>query len=119
MARGLQREGGREAFWRDALDRQRQSGLNVRQWCRREQVPESAFYFWRRQIVQRSADPARVDRPAFLPVTLALPMPEHPIVIRLRGGRVMRLAAAMDPRRVAELVHAIESQPARSQGAAS
>ena len=124
MAKGQRRDPKREAFWRNALARQRKSGLNVRQWCARERLPETAFYFWRRTIGQRDRDAARAavpvrqcspqairrrsPRPMFVPVTVAMPGPEHPIVIRLRGGRVMRLPVGMDARRVAELVHAIE-----------
>jgi hypothetical protein len=97
--------------------------LTVRQWCDRQRVAESAFYFWRRTIAQRDRDASRIGAPAFVPVTLAMPAcpelveraREHPIIIRLRGGRVMRLPVGMDARRVAELVHAIEGEPALSE----
>lgn len=153
MVKGQRRDDKREAFWREALARQRQSGRNVRQWCAGERLPETAFYFWRRTIAQRDQDAAganvpvrqcspravrqcspqavrrRSPEPMFVPVTVALPgCPElvergreHPIVIRLRGGRVMRLPVGMESRRVAELVHAIENASAlnESKGVAS
>ena len=143
MAKRHRRDPERETFWRKALARQQESGLNVRRWCSREDLPETAFYFWRRTIAQRDRDANRASlpvrqrspqavrqrspqavrqrspqavrrclpKPMFVPVTLAMPR-EHPIVIRLRGGRVMRLPLGMEARRVAELVHAIEDASA-------
>ena len=35
----------RDAFWRRVVREQRQSGLTVREFCRRRQLRESAFYF--------------------------------------------------------------------------
>ena len=52
MAR-RQRDPAKEAFWRKALQRFVSSGLSVREFCKREQVTESAFYAWRRTIGQR------------------------------------------------------------------
>lgn len=37
-------------FWRLAIELQRESGLSVRQFCRHEQLQESAFYMWRRKL---------------------------------------------------------------------
>jgi len=135
VAKRHRRDPERETFWRKALARQQESGLNVRRWCSREDLPETAFYFWRRTIAQRDRDANRASlpvrqrspqavrqrspqavrrclpKPMFVPVTLAMPR-EHPIVIRLRGGRVMRLPLGMEARRVAELVHAIEDASA-------
>jgi hypothetical protein len=119
VAKGLQRDGKREEFWRQALARQQRSGLNVRQWCECERVPETAFYFWRRTILQRDRDAAKTPIPAFVPVTLATPGRESRIVIRLRGGRAMQLPSEMDVRRIAELVHEIENGSARVGGVAS
>jgi hypothetical protein len=122
MAKGQQRDGRREAFWREALARQRQSGLNVRLWCSRERMPETTFYFWRRTIAQRDCDAVRIGTPAFVPVMLEPPrrlgQPGR-ITIRLLGGRVMRLPPGMDVRQIAELVRSIESQPAQAEGVAS
>lgn len=120
MVKGQRRDGSREAFWREALARQRNSGLNVRQWCSRERLPQTAFYFWRRTIAQRDGDAARVGTPAFVPVTLepSQRSQQGRIAIRLRGGRMMRLPAGMEPRRVAELVHALEGHPIAGEGVA-
>jgi hypothetical protein len=43
----------KERFWRRALRRQAGCGTSVREFCRREALKESAFYFWKRTIAQR------------------------------------------------------------------
>jgi hypothetical protein len=110
MANG-KRDSKREAFWRKVLARQRESGLSVRFFCRREKVSEPSFYAWRRVVRQRDQQRAR---PAFVPLVVS----EHQggdaaelITIDLCGGRVLRLPALIAAARLAELVHAIEALP--------
>ena len=38
-----QRDPGKEAFWRDAVRRQADSGLPVREFCRRHRLNEPSF----------------------------------------------------------------------------
>jgi transposase len=117
-----QRDPEREAFWRESLARQRQSGLSVRAWCSQEGVTETTFYYWQRAIAQRDRenDSAAAGTPAFVPLVLTQvtgdARPER-IVLRLRGGRRMRLPAGMEVGLVAQLVHAIEGSSDR-EGAA-
>jgi transposase-like protein len=126
------RDAEREAFWRRALARQRESGLTVRAFCRREGVSEPSFYAWRRVVCERDAErrptakrprPAafcsgkpnrRPAQPRFLPVVLReAPTPAGGgIVIAWQGGRRMRLPATVHPDRLAALVHALEASPA-------
>ena len=40
-----ERDLAKERYWRAVLARQAASGLNVRAFCRREQIAESAFHF--------------------------------------------------------------------------
>lgn len=46
------------AYWRSMLDRQRTSGLSVRQFCKESQVSEASFHTWKRKIARgdRQAD---------------------------------------------------------------
>lgn len=39
-----------ERAWRRRVRAQRTSGLTVRVFCEWEGLPESAFYFWRREL---------------------------------------------------------------------
>lgn len=88
-----------EARGRELLTRQPKSGLTIRAFCLREQVTESGFYAWRRELRLRGQEQA-VAQPAFVPVTLApgrsavcdeqIGVGDEQIIIELRGGRVLR-----------------------------
>jgi len=85
----------------------------VRAFCRREGLPESAWYAWRRTIQER--DSSRETQPsaagpAFVPVRVptAAPANAGEVIVELRGGRVLRLPLSMPPAQLAALVHAIE-----------
>ena len=36
--------------WRDVVARQKQSGLSISEFCRREALTENSFYRWRRVL---------------------------------------------------------------------
>jgi transposase-like protein len=40
----------KRAYWRDVLERQRESGSSVRQFCREHQISEASFHSWKRKI---------------------------------------------------------------------
>ena len=46
----------KEQFWRLVLDEHRKSGLNVREFCRREAISEPSFFGWRKKIQERDGD---------------------------------------------------------------
>ena len=50
------RDQEKESFWRDKLAQWLSSGLSVRAFCRRQQVPESSFNAWRREIMIRDRE---------------------------------------------------------------
>lgn len=104
-----QRDAAKESFWRETLKRFSASSLSVREFCKREQLTESAFYAWRRTIGDR--DDARTSAPAFVPavVTKEAP-PESSIAIELASGYVLRFSGPMATEQVAELVIALQSR---------
>jgi len=55
MAKSTHRDEGREARWRRIIGRHAGSGVTIRQFCRDNDVAESAFYFWRRELQRRDA----------------------------------------------------------------
>ena len=57
------RDPRRERFWRGVLRRQADSGSTVRDFCAAENLPESAFYFWRREIQRRNQERSARARP--------------------------------------------------------
>jgi hypothetical protein len=105
MAKGNGRDGQCEARWRRIIQEQERSGLSVRAFCRRGQVHESAFYFWRRELQRRQGEPGahgrsqRPPMPAFVPVRVTgqpAPAVPGPIVIELSGGRRVHVTGPVD-----------------------
>jgi transposase-like protein len=108
MGKGQQRDPAREAKWRQILARHGRSGLSVRVFCRGEELPESAFYAWRRAIQQRDAQ--REAAPAFVPLMVQTDAAagDGAAIVELRGGRMLRLPLSMPAVQLAALIHAIE-----------
>src|ERR1700761_7629301 len=101
----MQRDPKKEKFWRDAVRRQADSGLPVREFCRRYRLNEPSFYGWRRTL--QEGDARRPAPPPFVRVVVNdEPRAERDagIVIELRGGRLLRLPGSTPAVRVAELV---------------
>lgn len=66
MARRV-RDAAKERFWREAVGRQRMSGLTIRAFCGREGLSENGFHWWRRELDRRRtqrATPAAARRSA-------------------------------------------------------
>jgi len=115
------RSGEREAFWRDVVARFRTSGLSVRAFCRREKLVETAFYFWRRTLVDRDAKlPTKprptskrvAVRPDFLPVTIRRDglSPTSGLSLELPGGGVLRFSEATPVSRIVDVIRALEAR---------
>src|SRR3954452_5824139 len=102
------RDPKKEAFWREALARQRHSGLGVPAFCEAEGLKATAFYLWRREIHRRDARQRRqagIDpgtAPAFVELRPAeaapLPpgRPEAPIEVLLAHGRRVLVRGGCD-----------------------
>ena len=84
-----ERDPSRERHWRAIVADWRASGLSVREFCRRRQLAEPSFYFWRRALLQRSTPPAAV--PTFVPLTV---IPAAAIEVRCPSGHLVTLSSA-------------------------
>ena len=109
------RDLAKERWWRGTLKRQAASGRSVREFCGREKLAESAFYAWRRIVVERDGEAMSAQRAsAFMPLSvIEQASRETPIEIELAGGRKLRLPPAIAAQRLAEVVHALEGRPVR------
>jgi transposase len=96
-----------EKLWRDRLDRFHNSGLSVRAFCARERLPESAFYFWKRQLAARDAQ-AQPAQPAFVPVRVLAAPPSSPLEVVLAAGRIIRVPPGFDPALLRAVLAALE-----------
>ena len=104
-----QRDVAKEAYWRKVLKRFAAGGLSVREFCKREQLTESAFYAWRRTIGER--DEARTSEPAFVPAVVTKEAAsESSIAIELSGGCVLRFSGAQATAQLADLIVALQSR---------
>jgi transposase-like protein len=83
-----QRDPQRERFWRDAMSAWQASGLSVRQYCRRHELAEASFYYWRRQLQRRDAQRVPSSPPAFVPITV---VPAATVEVRCPSGHVVIL----------------------------
>ena len=132
---GSQRDPVKERFWRDALQRQKASGLSIREFCARHKLIETAFYSWRSEIRRRDGEsaaspapvsrvPARkrgestarvrakktrsaVERPKFLPVAVTGMVAGSPVEIALPSGVVLRVSRECDRRTLRTVLAAV------------
>jgi len=115
-----------EAYWRRVVHRQAASGGTVRDFCRRNKLRESTFYFWRRELLRRdAASQGRRDRDrpparaAFVPVSVK-PEAAEPagrddpadaqagrIEIMLPGGQRIGLTPPVDRQALADVLLAV------------
>jgi hypothetical protein len=101
--------------------------LNVRDFCRRHRLAETAFYLWRLEIAARDREPDRpaaapkpfptprpkprkpapaTSRPTFVPVRI---VPDRPLEVVLRSRQVVRVPPGYDPAHVRAVVTALET----------
>jgi transposase-like protein len=110
MAQGTKRDEGKSGFWRKTIGEQRGSGQSIRAFCRTHGVPESRFYFWRRELVRRQAD--RTTPSVFVPVRVTEQAPSTAsgrIEIVLGGGRRVQVAGPVDRQALADVVAVLEA----------
>ena len=97
----------KERQWRGVLERQVASGLNMRAFCRREGIAESAFHFWRRTIRERdgAVKPA-APPPKFVPAIITSSVAREAFTLELAGGHVLRMPG-ISVEELADLVAAL------------
>ncbi len=117
-----------ESFWREIIERQADTGLSIRPFCRRTRVHESAFCFRRRELRQRDSkrqgSPESSQSPAFVAVHVAQHEPaataildrflHHAEIITLTGRSYRLNDRAEQPKTTATLNS--KKQTARTAG---
>ena len=119
----------KEAMWRERLRRRAQSGLTVAQWCRRNNVSDSLFHYWKGAIARRDGErrPQRGEavaaskgEAAFARVVVAAsadaPGPDASevgvgIEIVLGGARRVRVGVGFDAPTLARVLAVLEGRP--------
>jgi hypothetical protein len=118
------RDADKERFWRGCVTRWRNSGLSVREFCRRESLSEPSFYSWRRELARRVASqalPRRATRPrlrgaqkpaGFVPVHVLAPHSRSSAVeIVLPRGRRVRVRPGFDRVTLETVLDLLERRP--------
>jgi hypothetical protein len=102
-----------EQTWRQHLDRQQASGQTARDYCRRHDLAETAFHYWRRTIADRDRAARRTTpAPAFVPVALVgTAAAGSPIDIRLPGGHRVRVRTGCDQELLAAVLTLLGARP--------
>jgi hypothetical protein len=107
MAKLVQARKSREPYWRQVVDRWKQSGLAVPAFCRREGLNQATFYHWRRELKRRDQ-----SKPTFLPVRVIADKPAAlaggGIEVVLANGRCLRVGAGFDPHTLVQVVALLE-----------
>jgi len=114
-----------EAEWRRIIRGYIRSGLSVREFCAKSKLPESAFYYWRRELQRRQAKQEQRPRRdawatagassplAFLPVRVAEevtpPAVAGRIEIVLPNGRRVHVIAPVDRHALADVLAVLEA----------
>lgn len=121
MAKGTTRDRQREERWRAIMREHARSGMSIRGFCRKSNLRETAFYFWRRELQRRKAEQKqrrprrRADQaqqaaavPAFVSVRVEEPKdaaePAARIEIVLSGGRRVHVVAPVDRQALADVL---------------
>jgi len=97
LGRGPGRDPMKERFWREAVRRQKASGLSIREFCARQSLTESAFHAWRGEIRRRDQQCG----PGKIPMSLTLPTKrrrQKPSVRATAAGRLKETAPMDRPK---------------------
>ena len=99
----------REAYWRDVLRRQRRSGLSIAAFCRKQDVSQASFYYWKRKDTPGENQPD--DTPADPPrrfVAVELTPPSQLIEVVLADGKRVVVPPRFDADHLRSVVAVLE-----------
>ncbi len=116
------------AYWRSVLERQQESGLSVRQFCREHQISEASFHGWKRKIAGldreavASPEGSGQGRPAarqvakqtdsaavFIPVHVSASASSVLELVHPRG-HVLRVPAVFDEGSLRQVLNVLDQQ---------
>ena len=137
--RGHGGDSARRRYWREVVERWRQSGQSVRAFCEAEGVKEAAFYWWRQRLARRrpgqgrarhqqdsgppgkradgsksATGPDRQDAARFLPLQVTIDQARQPssgVEIHWANGRSVRLCRQFDRQTLVEVLAVLEARP--------
>jgi hypothetical protein len=113
MAVGRNRK--KEAGWRKHIRAQAGSGLSIEAYCRQHDLRAYGFYWWRRELSRRDAEPPP-PLATFVPVTVVAQPRVHSeegrIEIVLPGHRRVRVMGSVDKGMLADVLAVLAAREA-------
>lgn len=123
-SKNRRRDDGKERVWRARISRWRQSGLTIREFCRRNGLSEPSFYAWRRELTRRGGRRSRWnvqqakgataggregDGPAFPFQRLLVPAASSAggVEMAIPGGVRVRVRPGFDPQTLREVLEVL------------
>jgi len=112
-SKGNQRDPAKEQFWRDKVQRHKQSGQTIREFCDRENLKSCSLSWWRRELSKRDREAAKA-KAQFVPVQV-VPDPiqaqsSGTIEIVLPAGPTVRVPSGFDAQALAGVLKVLESR---------
>ena len=96
----------RRELWREVLRRWQASGLSQAAFCRQRKIPVWRFTWWKKRLSNDGVAAGDL----FVPIHVAPPAATSAdFELTLRGGRLLRFSADVQPARLTAIVAAIES----------
>ena len=81
-------------YWKGIIDKYRESGLSVAEFCKEHNISTGRFYHWRRRF---SNEHCKEDKGFFEVITCSSSANKNPIYIRLTNGIVIEVERGFDP----------------------
>lgn len=107
MGMGMDGKVERERKWREHVGGWQKSGLSQAGYCRQHGLTQNDFSWWKRELARRVVAAA----PAFVAVQMASPRTAAlGFELELRGGRLLRFDAHVDPVALNAVVRVLEAQ---------
>jgi len=117
---GKRQDEAKARQWRDLIGEAANSGLSIREFCRRRRLKESQFYWWGRKLRERRQERTwrRQGRPKAVgsgPATFALVSDEPSaadagIELVLADGRRVRISRGVDEQTLRTVLAAVGSE---------
>ena len=102
----------RPKFWREALVRQRASGLSIHRFCAQEGLAAATFFSWKRRLGREDGGVGRAAAVRFAPVRVVTEVTSEAaagtIEILLPRQRRIRITGTVDRRQLADVLAALE-----------
>ena len=108
----------KEQFWRDTVQRHKQSGQTIREFCDRENLRPCSLSWWRRELTKRDREVSRPEQKAktpFLPVQVVPDSNQYQsstaIEIVFPAGPTVRVPSGFDTQALTGVLEVLESRP--------